>query len=72
MIYKTRNIRKAQILLSGPDGNAFALMGTAMQLARRLGLDGPAITAEMRTGDYEHLIRTFDRYFGHIVDLIRE
>lgn len=72
MIKARSRHRKQEVMLSGPDGNAFALMGLAMRLARQLDLDGPAITAQMRTGDYEHLLQVFDQHFGHVVDLIRE
>lgn len=57
--------------LTGPQGNAFFLLGTAKQLARQLDLNGSAITEEMRAGDYEHLITTFDKYFGDYVILER-
>jgi hypothetical protein len=63
--------RRIVIDLSGPDGNAFVLIGYARQYARDLGLDGMAITAEMRSGDYENLINVFDKYFGEYVDLER-
>lgn len=29
------------------------------------------IIKEMMSSDYEHLIKTFDYYFGHVVDLFR-
>jgi hypothetical protein len=57
--------------LTGPDGNAFVLIGTASKLARQLGLDGKSIQAEMMKGDYEHLVATFDKHFGHFVTLYR-
>lgn len=57
--------------LTGPDGNAFALMGYATRLAKRMGLDGSAIIEEMKAGDYENLITTFDKYFGDHVILER-
>ena len=57
--------------LTGPDGNAFALMGYANRFARQLGLDGKAITAEMMGGDYENLLEVFDRNFGDFVILER-
>jgi hypothetical protein len=63
--------RRIVIDLSGPDGNAFVLMGYATRYARDLGLDGKAITAEMRSGDYENLLNVFDKYFGEYVDLER-
>ena len=57
--------------LTGPDGNAFVLMGTAVSLAKQLGKDGKAIREEMMAGDYEHLLSVFDREFGHFVILER-
>jgi hypothetical protein len=57
--------------LTGPDGNAFALMGYANRFAKQLGLDGKAITAEMMSGDYENLLEVFDRNFGDFVILER-
>jgi hypothetical protein len=60
-----------EIDLTGPDGNAFVLIGTATKLARQLGLDGKAIQTEMMKGDYEHLVATFDKHFGHFVTLYR-
>ena len=40
-----------EIDLTGPDGNAFVLIGTAGNLAKQLGLDSKAIQAEMMKGD---------------------
>ena len=50
--------------LTGPQGNAFFLLGQAGQYARDLGLDGDMIIAEMKSGNYENLVQVFDRYFG--------
>ena len=55
--------------LTGPDGNAFALMGLASRLAKQLGIESP--TAEMMKGDYEHLLEVFDKNFGDFVTLLR-
>ena len=55
--------------LTGPDGNAFALMGYAQRFAKQLGLDSAAILKEMRSGDYENLLKVFDGYFGDYVIL---
>ena len=68
---KEREDRMMEIDLTGPDGNAFVLMGIAKNLARQLGLDGDLITQEMRLGDYEDLLKTFDSYFGDFVILYR-
>ena len=42
--------------LTGPDGNAFALMGYAKQFAKQLGLDEKKILKEMQSSDYENLL----------------
>ena len=57
--------------LTGPDGNAFALMGYAMQFSKQMGIDSKPIIAEMKSGDYENLIEVFDKYFGDYVVLER-
>jgi hypothetical protein len=60
-----------EIELTGPDGNAYALMEYARRFARQLDLDGQAIVSEMMEGDYEHLIAVFDKHFGTVVTLLR-
>ena len=60
-----------KIDLTGPDGNAFVLIGKAGSLSKQLGLDSKAIQAEMMQGNYEHLVNTFDKHFGHLVTLYR-
>ena len=60
-----------EIDLTGPDGNAFVLIGKAGSLSKQLGLDSKAIQTEMMNGDYEHLVNTFDKHFGHLVTLYR-
>lgn len=65
---KTRGI---EIDLTGPQGNAFFLLGTASNLAKQLDLDGSKIMEEMKSGDYENLLQVFDRYFGSFVTLYR-
>lgn len=59
--------------LTGPDGNAFALMAYAKRLATQLGWDdkGFSLINEMMSGDYEHLLKVFDNAFGEYVILER-
>ncbi len=59
--------------LTGPDGNAFALMGYAKRFAKQLELEdgGSALINEMMEGDYEHLLEVFDNAFGEFVILER-
>ena len=71
MIKSKKQSLGIEIDLTGPDGNAFVLIGTAGNLARQLGLDSKAIQKEMMAGDYENLIKVFDKHFGHFVTLYR-
>jgi len=57
--------------LTGPDGNAFVLIGKAGNLAKQLGLDGKAIQKEMMSGKYDQLEKTFDKHFGDFVTLLK-
>jgi hypothetical protein len=57
--------------LTGPEGNAFCLMGYAKKFALQLDLDANQIIEEMESGDYENLVTTFDKYFGDYVILER-
>ena len=68
---KIENKGPIVIDLTGPDGNAFVLLGKATNLAKQLKFDEKKITDEMMMGDYEELIETFDRYFGDYVILER-
>ena len=66
--------RKRVIDLNGPEGNAFCLLGTAMSLCKQIGISSERteeILDELKSSDYEHLIKTFDKYFGKLVDLER-
>ena len=65
------NTREIVIDLTGPDGNAFVLLGKAKGFAKQLELDGDKIVDEMTSDDYEHLIQVFDKYFGSFVTLLR-
>jgi hypothetical protein len=68
---KTEHKTELVIDLTGPDGNAFALIGYAGNLCKHLGLDKQPIIFEMTSGDYEHLVETFDKHFGEFVTLLR-
>jgi hypothetical protein len=57
--------------LTGPNGNAFYLLGTAKSLSKKIGLDFQKVSDEMTSGDYENLVNVFDKYFGSIVILER-
>ena len=71
MIRGKKTIKELVIDLTGPDGNAFVLLGYAKNLASQLDLNYDIIRAEMTSSDYENLIQVFDKYFGSIVILER-
>jgi len=60
--------------LRGPQGNAFALMGHAVDLLRQLDRRDEVHTmrTEMMSGDYENLVRIFEENFGDYVELVNK
>lgn len=61
--------KKIQIDLSGPEGNAFAILGLAGKLCKELGLDYQEFHEEATSGDYSKLIGVFEEWFGEFVDI---
>ena len=57
--------------LTGPAGNAFSLMGAATRYAKQLDINDKPILEDMTSGDYEHLLEVFEKYFGEYVILER-
>lgn len=68
---KKENKGPVIIDLTGPDGNAFALLAYAKNYTKQLGLNWDKIRTEMTSGDYENLLQVFDGYFGSFVILER-
>jgi hypothetical protein len=65
-------IRGIEIDLNGPEGNAFSLMKQVETLGRRLVYSEQRIIAirkVMMMGNYDGLVKVFDREFGHVVTL---
>ena len=72
MAIVSKDTTKKQVIdLTGPEGNAFFLLGTASNLCKQLDMDDESVLEEMKSSDYENLIETFDKYFGSIIDLER-
>ena len=65
------DLRKPQIDLNSPQGNAFYILATAGKMADRLKLNKDEILNDMKSSDYEHLIQVFDKHFGDYIDLVR-
>jgi hypothetical protein len=69
----TRNNSRRTLDLSGPDGNAFALMGYAREWGKQLGWTKQEIDEaikDMMAGTYKELVEEFDAHFGSFVDLV--
>ena len=71
MIRKKQATKEIVIDLTGPDGNAFNLLGVANRLNKQLGLNDDGLLERMMSGDYENLLQEFDKAFGSIVILER-
>ncbi len=58
--------------LQGANGNAFALLGHAVELLRQLDRrdEVHAMRTDMMSGDYDNLIRIFEKNFGDYVTLV--
>ena len=57
--------------LTCPQGNPFNLLDTAINVASQLHVDPDPIIKDMMKGDYEHLIKVFDKHFGEYFILER-
>ena len=71
---KSKKSTGIEIDLTGPQGNAYFLLGTASKMGRQLGLDSDeigVILRNMRSSDYENLVNVFDRNFGDFVTLYK-
>lgn len=58
--------------LTGPQGNAFCLLGYANKFAEKLGYTAEEkleLLNTMKMSDYDHLIKIFDMHFGSFVIL---
>jgi len=74
IVNKKPTASKIEIDLSGPEGNAFHLLGIASKLSRKLGMGDKMtqrIQLEMTSSDYSNLINVFDNYFGDYVILYK-
>jgi hypothetical protein len=60
-----------EIDLTGPQGNAFYILGVAKSLCKQLDFNESFVLNEMKSGDYDNLIEVFDKYFGSVVTMYR-
>ena len=70
-IRRKDNTEKMTLDLTGPDGNAFVVLGTCKGIAKQLGVDWAPIAKDAMSGDYEHLLAVMDEHFGDVIDFLR-
>ena len=61
--------------LSGPQGNAFYLIGLGKKIGIQLERDRMHVNGvvnEMTAGDYDHLLEVFEREYGEFVEFTGE
>lgn len=61
--------------LSGPDGNAFYLMGCAKTYLKAIDYSEQKIAdvvKDMLSGDYNNLVSVFEEHLGNIITLINK
>lgn len=70
---KRPNSGKVEIDLTGPQGNAYVLLGIAADIHSQLELDVSSddVQAEMTSGDYENLINVMEKYYGDYIIMYR-
>ena len=67
MIRETKTTPNTIVNLDGPNGNAFVLLATADMEMQGLGIDRDEIDAildDMKSGDYNNLLKTMDEHLG--------
>ena len=63
-----------EIDISGPQGNAYALMGCVQQWGKDLGwsrAEVKVVIDEMMSGNYDNLCQTVEKHFGDYVELVK-
>ena len=59
--------------VTGPEGNAFVLLGYAKRFGKELNYDADEIRHiqnKMQESDYNHHLDVFEEYFGEFVTLL--
>ena len=63
---------RIKINIDGPQGNAYALLGIAKELAEVRELEAKPILEEMTSADYNNLLLTFINHFGDLCETVRD
>jgi len=68
---KSKESQSVSVDLTGPEGNAFVLLGYANKWSKQLGLNPDEVEKEMMSGDYENLVSVLEKHFGSVVTFYR-
>lgn len=68
----TDTCSRQEIDLTGPNGNAFYLLGLAKRFCKQLDRECDPVLNEMRSLNYDNLVAVFEREFGEFVVLRRK
>lgn len=76
IILKSEYISKERLVidLTGPEGNAFYLLGQARSLAKQLDYsqeETDTLLDKMKESDYDNLLKVFDEHFGDYIVLLK-
>jgi len=66
-LIKRKYSNKIIIDIDGPEGNALVILGYARNFAADLGLDPEPIIKKMQSGDYNNLLKVFNKYFPYVI-----
>jgi len=61
--------------LLGPQGNVFQIINLANKLAVKLGYEPDErgkLTTDLMSGNYDHLLETFELHFGKFVTFVNK
>ena len=62
---KKKNV--IEVDLDGEDGNAFYLLALAKRLCIKSGIKSDSLIEEMKSKDYNHLLKTLNDAFGQLI-----
>ena len=68
-------VKKMIVDLSGPQGNAYALMGVARSIGRELNRpynEIKEVETRMMSGDYDNLVKVMYLEYGDFIHVVKE
>ena len=72
MSIKIKKQTRPTLDITGPNGNAFAILNFTHSLLKQVGFDDEycnLVITEMKSSNYKHLINTMVKFIGDFVDI---